>query len=88
MFYTSKRETVIYEFYGGRAHILDRDFHSIHHTLTIAILKKRKLIYMNNYFYHESIYSEHDEDVNYKIDKGIIGILVTKSLAEYHKRLK
>jgi hypothetical protein len=68
--------------------ILDYDVHFMEYKLIFAMFNNQKLIYMDNNVTWESVDSKRGEKINYEVPQNIIDSLVTKSLAEYKKRLK
>jgi len=67
---------------------LEGDSHELKYVLRVAISNSNELIYVDNVRTTVKVLSEKDETINYEVPQNIIDSLVTKSLAEYKKRLK
>lgn len=67
---------------------LGDDLSEIKYKLVVALFFKDDLIYMDNHAHWTKIYSKRGEKLHYEVPQNIIDSLVTKSLAEYKKRLK
>lgn len=64
------------------------DISKIKFKLVTSLFYKDSLIYMDNHAYNTWIRTKRGKQFNYDIPEQIIDSLVTKSLAEYKKRLK
>ena len=67
---------------------LGNDIHAIDYQIIIALSKVDSLIYMDNVKYMTTVLSKRNEKLDYEIPIEIIRDLISKSLAEYKKRLE
>jgi len=66
---------------------IGNDAHEIKYKFVLALFKNKLLEYMDRQIYRITIFSPRNENINYEVPQKIIDSLVTKSLAEYKKRL-
>lgn len=86
--YVTKKNLDISGYWGSSDYAdLGNDISKIEYKLIIALFYQNNLIYMDNQAHWTEVFSKRGEELHYEVPQGVIDTLVTKSLAEYKKRM-